>query len=100
MEPLGDDAILRRHRGDRGTHCAFTVRLIFQLSGAGSHRGLLLGCESFFLVGALGGLLPALRRGTHRAPFVRSTTWANRSSRCSHVLMPSKAYGTSMHLRA
>ena len=27
----------------------------------------------------------------HRAPFVRSTTCAKRSSRCSHVLMPSKA---------
>src|SRR4051812_1257567 len=37
--------------------------------------------------------------GVHRAPFVRSTTCAKRSSRCSHVLMPSKAYGTSMHLR-
>src|SRR5437764_9276019 len=35
----------------------------------------------------------------HRSPFVRSTTCAKRSSRCSHVLMPSKAYGTSMHLR-
>src|SRR5204863_9380383 len=29
--------------------------------------------------------------GGHRAPFVRSTTCAKRSSRCSHVLMPSKA---------
>ena len=29
--------------------------------------------------------------GAHRVPFVRSTTCANRSSRCSHVLMPSKA---------
>src|SRR5205085_4602982 len=29
--------------------------------------------------------------GAHRAPFVRSTTCAKRSSRCSHVLMPSKA---------
>src|SRR4051812_10242004 len=38
--------------------------------------------------------------GAHRAPFVRSTTCAKRSSRCSHVLMPSKAYGTSVHLRA
>src|SRR5919199_3170538 len=37
--------------------------------------------------------------GSHRAPFVRSTTCAKRSSRCSHVLMPSKAYGTSVHLR-
>src|SRR5918995_2414754 len=37
--------------------------------------------------------------GAHRAPFVRSTTCAKRSSRCSHVLMPSKAYGASMHLR-
>src|SRR5262249_26254072 len=38
-------------------------------------------------------------RGVHRSPFVRSTTCAKRSSRCSHVLMPSNAYGTSMHLR-
>jgi hypothetical protein len=30
-------------------------------------------------------------RGVHRSPFVRSTTCAKRSSRCSHVLMPSKA---------
>src|SRR5438874_1677992 len=29
--------------------------------------------------------------GVHGAPFVRSTTCAKRSSRCSHVLMPSKA---------
>src|SRR4051794_17282087 len=29
--------------------------------------------------------------GAHRAPFVRSTTCAKRSSRCNHVLMPSKA---------
>src|SRR5204863_3227762 len=29
--------------------------------------------------------------GVHRAPFVRSTTCAKRSSRSSHVLMPSKA---------
>ena len=29
--------------------------------------------------------------GAHRAPFVRSTTCAKRSSRCSQVLMPSKA---------
>src|SRR5207302_2903791 len=29
--------------------------------------------------------------GVHRSPFVRSTTCAKRSSRCSHVLMPSKA---------
>src|SRR5947199_6527390 len=35
----------------------------------------------------------------HRAPFVRSTTCAKRSSRCSHTLMPSKAPGTSLHLR-
>ena len=35
----------------------------------------------------------------HGAPFVRSTTCAKRSSRCSHVLMPSKAYGPSMHRR-
>src|SRR4051794_4141695 len=35
----------------------------------------------------------------HRSPFVRSTTRAKRSSRCSHVLMPSKAYGTRLHLR-
>src|ERR671937_152818 len=38
--------------------------------------------------------------GVHRAPFVRSTTCAKRSSRCSHVLMPSKAKGTRVHLRA
>src|ERR687887_346417 len=38
--------------------------------------------------------------GVHRAPFVRSTTCAKRSSLCSHVLMPSKASGTSVHLRA
>src|SRR5439155_19498797 len=37
--------------------------------------------------------------GVHRSPFVRWTTCAKRSSRCSHVLMPSKAYGASMHLR-
>src|SRR5262249_12025816 len=37
--------------------------------------------------------------GAHRSPFVRSTTCAKRSSRCSHVLMPSNAYGTSMHIR-
>src|ERR671934_1972102 len=35
----------------------------------------------------------------HRAPFVRSTTCAKRSSRRSHVPMPSKAEGTSVHLR-
>jgi DNA-binding transcriptional MerR regulator len=29
--------------------------------------------------------------GIHRSPFVRSTTCAKRSSRCNHVLMPSKA---------
>src|SRR5919202_2334001 len=29
--------------------------------------------------------------GVHRAPFVCSTTCAKRSSRCNHVLMPSKA---------
>src|SRR2546423_6545043 len=29
--------------------------------------------------------------GAHRAPFVRWTTCAKRSSRCSHVLIPSKA---------
>src|SRR5437870_8100581 len=92
MEPLGDGAILRRHRGDRGARGAFPVRLVLQLSGARFHRGLFLGCESFFLVGALGGLLLAfLRRSAHRAPFVRSTTCAKRSSRCSHVLVPSKA---------
>src|SRR5215211_1385775 len=39
------------------------------------------------------------RGRAHRAPFVRSTTCANRSSLCSHVLMPSKAYGMSVHLR-
>src|ERR671934_1524976 len=48
--------------------------------------------------------LELVRRGdggvVHRSPFVRSTTAAKRSSRWSHVLMPSKAYGTSMHLRA
>src|SRR6187431_779403 len=38
-------------------------------------------------------------RALHRAPFVRSTTCAKRSSRCSQVLMPSKAYGTSVQLR-
>src|SRR5919202_5760018 len=37
--------------------------------------------------------------GVHRAPFVRSTTCAKRSSRCSHVLMPSKAEGTSVQRR-
>src|SRR5919201_2764122 len=35
----------------------------------------------------------------HRAPFVRSTTCAKRSSRRSHVLIPSKASGTSVHTR-
>src|SRR5207245_10164479 len=100
MEPLSGGAILRRHRGDRGAHGAFPIRSVLQLSGARFHRGLFLGRESFFLVGALGGLLLAfLRRGAHPAPFVRSTTCAKRSSRCSHVLMPSKAYGASMHLR-
>src|SRR5207244_11575358 len=69
-----------------------------QLSGARSHRGLFLGCESFFLADALGGLLLAFC-GAHRGPFLRSTTCAKRSSRCSHVLMPSKAEGASMHLR-
>src|SRR5436190_10318910 len=38
--------------------------------------------------------------GAHRAPFVRSTTCAKRSSRCSHVLIPWKAKGASVHLRA
>src|SRR5919109_2473521 len=38
--------------------------------------------------------------GVHRAPFVRSTTCAKRSSRRSQLLMPSKASGTSVHLRA
>src|SRR5213078_4287524 len=91
IEPLGDGAILRRHRRDRGAHGAFPVRLVLQLSGARFHRGLFLGRESFLLVGALGGLLLALRSAVHRSPFVRSTTWAKRSSRCSHVLMSSKA---------
>src|SRR4051812_4203054 len=31
--------------------------------------------------------------GIHQSPFVRSTTCAKRSSLCSQVLMPSKAYG-------
>src|SRR5437870_3908010 len=100
MEPLSDGAVLRRHRGDRGAHGAFPIRLVLQLSGARSHRGLFLGCESFFLVGALGLQLAFLHSGVHRAPFVRSITCAKRSSRFSHVLMPSKASGTSLHLRA
>src|SRR6266550_8008510 len=91
MEPPSDGAVLRRHRGDRGAHGAFPIRLVLQLSGARFHRGLFLGGESFALVGALGGLLLALRSGIHRSPFVRSTTCAKRSSRCSQVLMPSKA---------
>src|SRR5713101_4678200 len=61
VEPLRDGAILRRHRGDRGAHGAFPIRRVLQLSGARFHRGLFLGCESFFL---------------HRSPFVRSTTCA------------------------
>src|SRR5581483_11219472 len=36
----------------------------------------------------------------HRSPFVRSTTCAKRSSRCSHVVIPSKAYGASVQTRA
>src|SRR5436853_3902035 len=40
MEPLSDGAILRRHRGDRGAHGAFPVRLVLQLSGARFHRRL------------------------------------------------------------
>src|SRR5712691_2411813 len=77
---------------DRGAHGGFPIRLVLQLSGARFHRGFFLGRESFFFVGALGGLLLAfLRCGVHRSPFVRSTTCAKRSSRCSHLLMPSKA---------
>src|SRR5205807_6158197 len=91
VEPLSDGAILRRHRGDRGANGAFPVRLVLQLSGARFHRGLFLRRESFLLVGALGLPLAFLHSGAHRAPFVRSTTCAKRSSRCSHVLMPSKA---------
>src|SRR4051794_28692593 len=37
--------------------------------------------------------------GVHPVPFVRSTTWAKRSSRCSHVVIPSNAYGVSMQRR-
>src|SRR6266550_541995 len=91
MEPPSDGAVLRRHRGDRGAHGAFPIRLVLQLSGARFHRGLFLARESFLLVGALGLPLAFLHSGAHRAPFVRSTTCAKRSSRCSHVLMPSKA---------
>src|SRR5439155_688931 len=101
MEPLSDGAVLRRHRGDRGAHGAFPIRLVLQLSGARFHRGLFLGRESFFLVGALGLPLAFLHSGVHRAPFVRSTTCAKRSSRCSHVLVrlgPSALRGTPRRL--
>src|SRR5207302_9170972 len=37
--------------------------------------------------------------GVPLSPFVRSTTCAKRSSRCSQALMPSNAYGTIVHLR-
>src|SRR6185437_1463822 len=92
VERLCDGAILRRHLGDRGAYGAFPVLVRFQFPRPCSHRGLLLGAESLCCL--MGGLGLA-----HRSPFVRSTTCAKRSSRCSHVLMPSKAYGTSMHRR-
>src|SRR5438093_13348719 len=79
MEPLGDGAILRRHRGDRGAHGAFPVRLVLQLSGARFHRGLFLGCESFFLVGALGGLLRVCLRA-HRYLLMLIWGWRPRRS--------------------
>src|SRR5713101_5040242 len=70
VDPLGDGAILRRHSGDRRLHGGFPIRLVLQLSSAGSHRSFFLGRESFLLVSALG----FLRGGAHRSPFVRSTT--------------------------
>src|SRR6185437_1803487 len=88
MDPLRDDAVLRRHRGDRGANGALSVRLALQFLRTRSHCGLFLGRAAFLLPG-----------GAHRTPFVRSTTCSNRSSRCNHVLIPSKAYGASMHLR-
>src|SRR6478735_1537019 len=88
VDPLAEGAIGRRHRRQRGEHGLLSLRLVLQLLGTRSHRGLFLGAESFLLLGR-----------AHRAPFVRSTTWAKRSSRCSQVLIPSKAYGTSMHVR-
>src|SRR5262249_40091639 len=93
VEALGESAIRRRHRGDRGAHGALAVLGRLQLLGARSHRRLFLCRESLLLLA-----LP--RTGAHRSPFVCSTTCAKRSSRCSHVLMPSKAYGASVHLRA
>ena len=73
-------AIAGRHLREGLEHGGLPLSRRLQLFGARSHRCLFLGAESFLLLG-----------GAHRAPFVRSTTCAKRSSRCSHVLMPSKA---------
>src|SRR6185437_1316734 len=89
MNPLAESAILRRHLRERLLHRGLTVLGRLELFGASTHRRLFLGGESALLLGGR----------AHRSPFVRSTTCAKRSSRCSHVLMPSKAYGTSMHRR-
>src|SRR5947209_19338764 len=89
VELLRDGAVARRHIRNRLAHGGLAIGLLLQLLRAGFHRGLLLGREAVLLLGG----------GAHRAPFVRSTTAAKRSSRCSHVLMPSKAYGASMQLR-
>src|SRR5512133_775260 len=79
VNPLADRAILRRHRGERIAHGGFPVRGRLQFLGARSHRGLLLGRESFFPSAALGGLLLALLcTWAHRAPF---TCWTTASSR-------------------
>src|SRR5581483_2489030 len=88
VDALAEGTILRLHLLQRGLDRLLALRRGLQLLRAGPHRGLFLGAESFLALGR-----------AHGAPFVRSTTWANRSSRCSHVLMPSKAYGASMHVR-
>src|SRR3954465_4866949 len=89
MDLLAERAVSRRHLRQRFLHCGLAVLLALQLLGARSHGGLLRRREAVLFLGR-----------AHRSPFVRSTTLANRSSRCSHVLMPSKAYGASMHRRA
>src|SRR6185437_11368915 len=42
VEPLGEGAILRRHRGDRGAHGAIPIRQVLELPGPRSHCGPLL----------------------------------------------------------
>src|SRR5205814_5766621 len=80
VDPLRDLPVGVGHLRDRRKNCLLTLAVL----QCRLRCGLLLGGE-----------LPC-----HQTPFVRSTTWANRSSRCSQLLMPSNAYGASMQRRA